>query len=76
MRYVYVALVVALTAIVLLFTFQNLQAVTVTFFSSTATLPASVLVLLVYLGGMFTGGSVTWLLRSAIHSATREPQHV
>ena len=73
MRYVYVVLVVVLTAAVLLFTLQNLEAVTVTFFSATATLPSSVLVVLVYLSGMFTGGSVTWLLRSAIHGATREP---
>ncbi len=71
MRFVYIALIVAFTALVLLFKFQNLDMVTVSLFSASFTLPLSVLVLLIYLLGMFTGGFVLTLLRSWIHGASR-----
>ena len=71
MRFVYIALIVAFTALVLLFKFQNLDMVTVSLFSASFTLPLSVLVVLIYLLGMFTGGFVLTLLRSWIHGASR-----
>lgn len=71
MRFVYIALIVAFTALVLLFKFQNLDMVTVSLFSASFSLPVSVLVLLIYLLGMFTGGFVLTLLRSWIHGASR-----
>jgi lipopolysaccharide assembly protein A len=73
MRYVYVALIVVFTAIVLLFKFQNLETVTVSLATSSFTLPVSVLVLLVYLLGMFTGGFVLALLRSWVRGANQRP---
>ena len=69
MRYVYIALVVVFTGIVLLFTFQNLEAATVSLFSTSITLPISVLVALTYVLGMLTGGSVLALLRSGVQRA-------
>jgi uncharacterized integral membrane protein len=63
MRYVYIALIVLLTALVLAFKVQNLETVTVTLFSASMVLPVSVLVLLVYVLGMLTGGFLFNLVR-------------
>jgi uncharacterized integral membrane protein len=72
MRYIYIALIGLVAVIALLFTLQNLESVTVVFFSAQITLPTSILVFLVYALGMVTGGSLGWLLRSWIHGATGE----
>jgi len=71
MRYVYMALIAILAAIIILFKVQNLEAVTVSLFSASVTMPVSVLVLLIYLLGMLTGGFVLALVRSWVHGATR-----
>ena len=73
MRYVYIALVVVFTGIVLLFTLQNLEAATVSLFSASITLPISVLVLLTYVLGMLTGGSVLAVLRAGVQRAQSTP---
>jgi uncharacterized integral membrane protein len=65
------ALIASLTAIVILFKFQNLEAVTVSLFAASVTLPVSVLVLLIYILGMFTGGFMLALVRTWVHGATR-----
>lgn len=70
-RFVYIALIVILTGIVVLFKFQNLESATVSLFSMSITLPLSVLVLLIYVLGMLTGGFVLGLLRSWARGATR-----
>ncbi|MEJ8816235.1 DUF1049 domain-containing protein [Variovorax ureilyticus] len=69
-RYLYIALIVILAGIVLTFKVQNMASVTVSLFSMSATLPTSVLVLLVYVLGMFTGGFVLGLLRTWTNKAT------
>ena len=69
MKYVYIALIVAFTAMVLLFKFQNLDSVTVSLFSANLTLPLSVLVIAIYLLGMLTGGFIVSLLKSWIRGA-------
>jgi lipopolysaccharide assembly protein A len=71
MRYVYMALITVFAGIIILFKFQNLEAVTVTLFSASVTLPVSVLVLLIYVLGMLTGGFLLALLRTWVHGATR-----
>jgi uncharacterized integral membrane protein len=71
MRYVYMALIAILAAIIILFKVQNLESVTVSLFSASVTLPVSVLVLLIYILGMLTGGFLLALLRSWVHGATR-----
>jgi uncharacterized integral membrane protein len=70
MRYVYIALIVAFAGIVALFKIQNLEVVTVSLFSMSMTMPTSVLVLLIYLLGMLTGGFVLAALRSWMRGAT------
>jgi uncharacterized integral membrane protein len=65
------ALIAVLVAIVILFKVQNLESVTVSLFSASVTLPVSVLVVLIYVLGMLTGGFLLALLRSWVHGATR-----
>ena len=72
MRYVYMGLIVLVTAVVLLFKVQNLTNVTVSLFSMSMTLPVSLLILGIYLLGMFTGGALWSLLRIWLHGATRK----
>jgi len=68
-RYVYIALIAALTALVLLFKIQNLQLVTVSLLSASFTLPVSVLLVLIYVLGMLTGGFLFALVRTWIRGA-------
>jgi putative membrane protein len=71
-RYLYIALIVLLTAVVLAFMAQNLESVTVSFFAIRITLPLALLVVLVYFLGMVTGGALLSLLRSWIaHARSR-----
>lgn len=72
MKFFYIALIVVLTAIVLMFKFQNLDTVTLSLFNASLTLPASLLVFGVYVLGMLTGGSLLSLLRLLTHGATRK----
>ena len=71
MRYVYMALIAILAAVIILFKVQNLESVTVSLFAASVTLPVSVLVLLIYVLGMLTGGFLLALVRSWVHGATR-----
>jgi uncharacterized integral membrane protein len=69
MRFVYIGLIVVITAIVLLFKIQNLQLVTVSLFSASLTLPVSLLVFFIYALGMLTGGFVLASLRTLVGRA-------
>jgi uncharacterized integral membrane protein len=69
MRYVHIAIIVLLTALVLSFKLQNLQSVTLEFFSFGVTLPVTVLIVLIYVLGMFTGGSLWSLLKRSYQGA-------
>jgi uncharacterized integral membrane protein len=69
MRYLYIALIVVFASAVAMFKFQNLEAATVMLWSMSFTLPMSILVLLIYVLGMLTGGFMLALLRSWIQGA-------
>ena len=69
MRYVYLAMILLLTIAVLVFTFQNFPSVTVSFLSIRITLPLALLVPIVYVLGMLTGGALWALLRTSYHGA-------
>jgi uncharacterized integral membrane protein len=69
MRYVYLAIILVLMAAVLAFTLQNLASVTVTFLNMSVTLPVTLLVLVVYLLGMLTGGALWGLVRASYRGA-------
>lgn len=72
MRYVYMSLIVLVSAIVLVFTIQNLPTVTVHFVTLRLTLPLSVLVIVVYFLGMLTGGVVVSLVKSWFRGSTSD----
>ena len=63
------ALIAVFAGVVLLFKVQNLDTVTVSLFSFSATLPLSLLVLLIYALGMLTGGFVLALVRGWVRGA-------
>jgi uncharacterized integral membrane protein len=71
MRYVYMALIALFVGVIVLFKVQNLEAVTVSLFSASITLPVSVLVLLIYVLGMLTGGLLLALLRTWVRGGRR-----
>ena len=70
MRYMYITLITLLTVVVLVFTFQNLGAVTVQFLTLRLTLPLSVLIIMVYFLGLLTGGAVVSLVRSWVRGSS------
>jgi putative membrane protein len=69
MRYVYIGLVVLVTAAVLLFKVQNLESVTVSFLAMSLTLPLSVAIVVVYFLGMVSGGALIAAMRSLVRRA-------
>jgi putative membrane protein len=72
MRIVYIVLFIVFVGAILIFAFQNLQAVTVSFLGLSVSAPLAVVVLAVYLLGMVSGGAVMSFLRRSIRAvATR-----
>ena len=71
MRFVYIALIVLVTFIVLSFKFQNLQSATLSLYTASVTLPMSVLVIAIYVLGMLTGASLVALVKSWVAGARR-----
>ena len=69
MRFVYFGLIVVFIAIVALFKFQNLQSATESLLAFSVTLPMSILVMVIYVLGMLTGGFVVALLRTWVGRA-------
>ncbi len=69
MRLVYIALIVLLTVALLMFKFQNLDMVTVTFLSWSASLPMAIWAIVIYVMGMVTGGALLGLLRTIVRRA-------
>lgn len=69
MRWLNTAVIVVLVAGILIFAFQNLQSVTVSFLGLRITAPLAVHILIVYVVGMATGGSVWALTRWALRGA-------
>ena len=65
MRWVHIVLIAVLAAATLIFAVQNLQGVTVAFLGLRITAPIALVVVVVYLLGMLTGGSAWALIRWA-----------
>ncbi len=65
MRWMHLAIIIALAAATLVFALQNLQTVTVAFLGLRITAPLAILIAVIYLLGMATGGSVWALMRWA-----------
>lgn len=69
MRYLYIALITLLVGMVIVFKVQNFESATVTLFSMSATMPVAVLVFLIYVAGMLTGGLALKLFRTWLRGA-------
>jgi len=65
MRWIYLAVIAALALVTLIFALQNLQSVTVSFLRLQLSAPLAVLIVIIYLLGMATGGSAWALVRWA-----------
>jgi uncharacterized integral membrane protein len=73
MRYLYLTIVIAFCAILGVFALGNLSSVTLSFLGWQVTAPLAGLVIVVYVLGMISGGSVLSFLRHSLHHATMKP---
>ncbi len=71
MRYLYLAIVILMTLVVVTFMVQTSGSATVSLLSSSATLPLSLLTLGTYFLGMLTGGMLIAFIRSLVRGATK-----
>ena len=70
MRWVYLALLLAILASFVVFAFLNNEPTSVNFFGRSLTAPLSWFFVAVYFLGMFTGGTVVGFVRRALQKAT------
>lgn len=73
MRIVFLIILLLFVAVVAAFALMNFQSVTVGFAGLELTAPLAVLIALVYLLGMATGGGLFSFLRYSLHKATSSP---
>ena len=71
MRWIYLAIVVVFVAAVIIFVFQNTQSVDVSFLALGVTLPLAILVVVAYVLGALSGGSLYALLRRSVAGSRR-----
>jgi putative membrane protein len=69
MRWVNLAVIVIFAAALLIFAAQNLQTVTVYFLRFQMSAPHAVLIVIIYILGMVTGGGLGTLVRQAFEGA-------
>ena len=72
MRWFHTIVVAVLAVIVLAFAVQNFQSTTISLFNIKMSAPLAVVVAIVYLLGMLTGGSVVSLFRWAVSDVVRQ----
>jgi len=73
MRWLHLTIIVLFAAVTLIFAFQNLGSVNVSFLGWSLRVPVSILVLLVYVLGAATGGSLLALLRRSYEGSRGVP---
>ncbi len=69
MRWFYLAIIILFAAATAIFALQNLERVTVSFLGINARAPLAVVVVVIYVLGAFTGGSLLALLRRSYTGA-------
>jgi lipopolysaccharide assembly protein A len=69
MRWVYLAIVIVFVAAILIFAFQNLGMVTMSFLGFSVNAPLAIVAAIVYVLGGFTGGSLFGLLRYSLRES-------
>jgi uncharacterized integral membrane protein len=73
MRWIYVTIIAVFVAIILIFVFQNLGAVTMSFLGFGLRAPLSIIAAFMYVLGALTGGSLYALLRKSVHASSQRP---
>jgi len=71
MRWFHLAVIILFVAVILIFAFQNLDVVTVSFLGFSARAPLAVVIPIIYLLGAATGGSLIALLRRSYAGSKR-----
>jgi len=71
MRWIHLAVIALFAAAVLIFVVQNFEIVTMSFLGFSARAPLALLVAIVYVLGMATGGSLWALLRRSLQASRR-----
>ena len=74
MRWVYLALLVAIVTLLVVFVAQNRENQTLVLFNQSITAPLYVFFVTVYLLGMWTGGTVVGFVKRAYKQATETEQ--
>jgi lipopolysaccharide assembly protein A len=69
MRWVYLAIVIVFVAAIVIFAFQNLGMVTMSFLGFSVNAPLAIVAAIVYVLGAFTGGSLFGLLRHSLRES-------
>jgi putative membrane protein len=69
MRWVYLIVVVVFVAAIVIFVIQNGEMVTISFLSFSLRAPLAILVVIVYVLGAITGGSLYALLRKSVRES-------
>jgi putative membrane protein len=69
MRWLYLAIVIVVVAALLIFAFQNLGVVTMSFLGFSVRAPLAIVAAVVYVLGAFTGGSLFGLLRHSLRES-------
>jgi lipopolysaccharide assembly protein A len=69
MRWVYLAIVIVFVAAIVVFAFQNLGMVTMSFLGFSVSAPLAIVAAIVYVLGAFTGGSLFGLLRHSVRES-------
>ena len=71
MRWFQLGVIILFAAMTIIFAAQNFQMVTVSFLRISAQMPLALLVVIIYLLGAVTGGSLLAFLRRAIEASKR-----
>ena len=71
MRWVYLAVIILILAAAIVFALQNFEIVTMSFLGFNARVPLALLVVVAYLLGTATGGSLFALLRRSYEGSRR-----
>ena len=73
MRWIYLAIVIVFVAAILIFAFQNLGVVTMSFLGFSVRAPLAILAAVVYALGALTGSSLYALLRHSLRESKARP---
>lgn len=69
MRWLYLVVIIVFVAAIVIFSAQNLEVITISFLGLSLRAPLALLVVIVYVLGAITGGSLFALLRRSIRES-------